>query len=494
MRYVTVPKEVHVKDIKSEDFCFSPGRYVRFMPPKANANVQFVQLDKLVAVRKDVVKAAKSEFYRYAEIGDIDVDTGGVSFQTFQGYELPNLRPSEARHGDILLSTVRTYRKGIGMVLDDGDNLVTTNAVLNLCGVRDAPKHITLPYVYAFLRTDFFVEQVWALLNKGVYPRMDTDALHRILLPVVTDASVAQYVAALALVIAHKDRMIRKRNAQILSLIQEELASGQKSTPFAYAHPTSHEVRSRLRFDAAIYGKEYKSKIWLVENYKNGFETPQQAGFSITPGPSLEIKLLRTRIDSDTPKPGFYSLLIPANISEYGTMSAEAYLGTPKALPTLRQGDILFGEAGFHKGRSIVLVEDIDNATTNAHGLYARRNDGDLGESIFFRCIFHWYRSQRLIDLMAVGGSGGHFSPQYFDSLLIPKFPDKTKKQVVALYHAAPERPKTALTVDNFVDWHHSWNEGLGIWELDKEMKRLQALLDDVLHRIINGDKVVISF
>ena len=98
-------------------------------------------------------------------------------------------------------------------------------------------------------------------------------------------------------------------------------------------------------------------------------------------------------------------------------MSRLSWLGTRKKLPLLRQGDILFGEAGFGKGRTIVLVDEVENATTNAHGLYARREDGDLAASIFFRCIFHWYRSVGLIDLMAVGGSGGHFSPEYFDSL-----------------------------------------------------------------------------
>ena len=77
-------------------------------------------------------------------------------------------------------------------------------------------------------------------------------------------------------------------------------------------------------------------------------------------------------------------LLIPANISEYGTMNVVSWLGTGKKLPLLQRGDILFGEAGFHKGRSIVLIDNFDRVTTNAHGLYARRSDGNLDESIFF--------------------------------------------------------------------------------------------------------------
>jgi hypothetical protein len=52
--------------------------------------------------------------------------------------------------------------------------------------------------------------------------------------------------------------------------------------------------------------------------------------------------------------------------------------------------------AGFREGRRIVLIYDLDNATTNAHGLYA------------LQVHIRWYRDMRLIDLMAVGGSGGH--------------------------------------------------------------------------------------
>ena len=44
---------------------------------------------------------------------------------------------------------------------------------------------------------------------------------------------------------------------------------------------------------------------------------------------------------------------------------------------------MIFGEAGFQKGRSIVLLDGIENCTTNAHGLYARRKDGDIKKSIF---------------------------------------------------------------------------------------------------------------
>jgi hypothetical protein len=282
-------------------------------------------------------------------------------------------------------------------------------------------------------------------------------------------------------------------NEQIHAQIEAELTANQAGA-FHYQYPTRNEIAHLGRFDAAIYGHEYKSKIARIQSYRRGHQTPSSAGFTITPGPSLEIKLLQTRLDSETPKPGFYELLIPANISEYGTMDAVTWLGTARKLPLLRAGDILFGEAGFHKGRSIVPIDQPERATTNAHGLYARRGGGDLAQSIFFRCIFSWYRRQRLIDLMAVGGSGGHFSPDYFEFVLIPKFPEPIQRRICALYHNPTAPPARRATLADFVVWHREWNRGLGIWELDRELKALQRTLGAVQEGIIEGKSITMPF
>ncbi|MGE5096883.1 MAG: hypothetical protein ACM3SO_17235, partial [Betaproteobacteria bacterium] len=111
------------------------------------------------------------------------------------------------------------------------------------------------------------------------------------------------------------------------------------------------------------------------------------------------------------------------------------------------------------------------HATTNAHGLYARRSDGDVAESVFFRCIFHWYRNARLIDLMAVGGSGGHFAPEYFDALLIPKFPDAVKTAIVRLYDAEPAAAGNPKGASYLVARHDLRNNTFGLWQLDRDMR-----------------------
>ena len=441
-------------------------------------------------LRDEQTVVKKDNMYRYAEIKDIDVNTGGITFREMPGSCLPTYRPSVAKKGDVLVSTVRTYRKGIGYVEEGGDNLVTTNAVLNICGVTDYAPNLTLLYVYSFLRTDFFVEQVWSMLNRGLYPRMDKGALDKVLIPITSDRATIVYVSALMQAIVEKEKSIRDKSDRIHEIIQTELESNQKDEQFQFQYPTISKVRTHRRMDAAIYDKEYLSKIWLIQNYDYGFTTPKADEFVVTPGPSLEIKILRTRIDSDVPKRGFYFLIVPTNISNWGTIAKEQFLGTAKQLPHLQPGDVLFGESGCH--RSLVFLGSSYDCpiTTNAHGLYGRREDGSLTRSIFFRCIFDWLYKKGIIDLLAVGGSGGHFSPEYFEALLIPKFPDTKQAELARLYHNQASPPSGNPSLDKFIDWHRLWNANLGIWELDREMKVLQNTLNNIQEKIIRGKKV----
>jgi hypothetical protein len=332
MKYVRVPRELHTNDLRSEEFCFSPGRYVRFAPPKQKSASHFAPLDRLVVVREEPVKACKSETYLYAEIGDIDVTTGGVSFREMKGYRLPTARPARAKKGDVLISTVRTYRKGIGFVTDSAENLVTTNAILNLCATTDYAPGITLPYVYAFLRSDFFVEQVWSLLHRGVYPRMDTGALGKISIPVADNKDVCAYVSGLTLVIAEKEKCIRVRNRQIDLQIQAELAANQTGEAFQYTYPTLDEVRQASRFDAAIYSEAFKREEHRIKHYARGWANYEQLGFDISRGQNLQLSCIGHSVYSDIPKANFYRLVAPTDISEFRTVDAFRYLGNRREL------------------------------------------------------------------------------------------------------------------------------------------------------------------
>jgi type I restriction enzyme S subunit len=486
MKYVRVPNELTTQEVLSEDHCFSPGRYVRFIPPKEKGLSHFVPLDELVHVRDETVKVDKACSYKYAEIGDIDVATGGVSFREMRGHQLPTQRPARAAAGDVLVSTVRTYRKGIGLVTDDDADLVTTGAILNLCSTKSATG-VALPYIYSFLRSDFFVEQVWSLLHRGVYPRMDKGALSRILVPVTESAEASSYVAALAQSIADKERAIRSKSSEIHAAIDLELAIGQGNELFKYAYPNLDELRKTLRFDTGLYCKGFREFQHRVTNYRHGTTTLSSMGVRSRRGPNLAVSVIGKSLYGNVRKAGWYELIRPVNISEFGTVSSKEWLGTSKKLPTLSAGDLILGCEGFEKGRSIVLIEAPERCTTNFHGTVLSWPGAEIWRMVFVRCFLAYLRANGVIDWVGVGGSGGHMSPSYFDYLPFPRVPDTVQIRISRLYHNPVPAPKGKLTVDNFVGWHREWNRGLGIWELDREMRALQDELERAQTEIIEG-------
>lgn len=500
MKHLRVPREVTLADISAKGASWSAGVYQHVEIPNANQR----RVGDLL-----------SEFYTGKEVGSLAyVKKSPFAFVRTKALQAHSLL-TQPKAGAIVPITPRAFRnlteENLGREVREGDLLYARGgsvgevAFAYECGTATMSGHMmrlifaSYPlYCFAFLKHDICKVQqrtdvagsIAALDNFKIETLLDC----RIPFPSQADGEdVIAYVTVLIEAILEKEKAFRRRTREIHSVIERELGANQKTT-FSYEHPTLEDITRLGRLDAAIFSHEYKSKIARIQNYRRGCGTPSDNGFTITPGPSLEIKLLRTRLDSDSPKPGFYQLLIPANISENGTMDAVTWLGTARKLPLLRAGDILFGEAGFHKGRSIVLIDEPEQATTNAHGLYARRDDGDLAKSIFFRCIFNWYRSERLIDLMAVGGSGGHFSPEYFDFVLIPKFPDAVQHEIVRHYHNDVSPPSTTITKANLVAWHREWNKTLGIWELDREMKLLQQTLADVQEQIIEGTTVKLPF
>lgn len=343
-------------------------------------------------------------------------------------------------------------------------------------------------YVYAFLKHNFFKEQLNSLCPKGATIKHAGERWMQCKIPFPNQKNhrdIIKLISEHVQMIMAMEKAITDNAQKIFDIISITLRSNQTNTEYVYEYPTISKMLKEKRLDAAIYCKEYEEKIRLVESFKAGYWTPGEYGFSIIPGPSLEIKLLKTRIDSDTYKKGFYQLLLPTNLSEYGTINKIQYIGTKKQLPMLKKGDILFGEAGFQKGRSTVIVEEFEKCTTNAHGLYARREDNDLRKSIYFRCIFDWYRRMNLIDLMAVGGSGGHFSPEYFEYIKIPKFDEDVINNIVSLYHAPNTTPYDIDSKD-----YSKW----GIIQLDKAIKSLKTKLTTILDKIINDEHIEIDF
>jgi hypothetical protein len=193
---------------------------------------------------------------------------------------------------------------------------------------------------------------------------------------------------------------------------------------------------------------------------------------------------------SDAYKPGWYELIRPVNISEYGTLVRREWLGNRRKLPLVARGDLILGCEGFEKGRSIVLVDQPERTTTNFHGTVLYWPGADIEHVIWLRCYLAFLREKGVIDWVGVGGSGGHMSPEYFDYLPIPRFPSDVQERIAKLYHAPASESVQPPTLTGLVKYHRTRNAHLGVWELAGEMKTLQGELSSIQESIIQGKSV----
>jgi len=326
-----------------------------------------------------------------------------------------------------------------------------------------------------------------------MYPRLDSDAMNKVLIPIPKNVDTLKYVSILQRSFLNKYSLIRQRHANILQLIEKELTENQKSNKFNYHLPRLNEVKEIGRLDASLYKLFFKKHLFSILNYKNGYSPLTQQQLKLIPGPSLELRLLGTRIDSDHYEKGFYRLITPKQITNYGIVRNEEFIGTPAIIANIQFGDILFGESG--TGRTMVFLDDDNNTINNAHAHILRSMlDNDIHRVITIRSILQFYKEIGMTDCMTVGGSGGHLSPSYFDRIMIPNFPESKQKEIAALYHNPQEYLTDDFTLDNFEEKDNEYNLAAGIYELDKTSKRLKEKLNKAIDDIVNDREVQIEF
>lgn len=492
MKYLRVPREVTLADVKNKQSSWSAGMYQRVEIP--TSNTRFVRdllhgYDKgsdpgsLHYLRHSThhfirTKALQPHSYLISSKGDAITP---VNPRVFEDMALSD--------GDILLSKDSNVGE---CAMVDGDSW--RNHTLSGGVVRLRPS-VNRHYLFAFLKHPLFVTELRAKVPRGATIAHANELWLdcRIPFPVQQNSDeVVAYVAALTKAIIDKEKAIRARDAEIMQQIESELSANQSGGAFRYEHPTLAELQRTTRLDSGLYCRGFRAFQHRVNNYRHGATNLSELGVRSRRGPNLAVSVIGNSLYSDTMKPGWYELIRPLNISEYGTLSSREWLGSPKKLPTVNNGDLVLGCEGFEKGRSLVLIDAPERCTTNFHGTVLSWPGAGVWQTVFVRCYLAYLREHGVIDWVGVGGSGGHMSPEYFDYLPFPRFPESIRRSIARLYHNPAPNPTYKLTRTNLVAWHREWNESLGIWELDREIKVLQQTLAAVQEEIIEGKTVLL--
>ncbi|MDR0683411.1 MAG: hypothetical protein LBG15_16460 [Dysgonamonadaceae bacterium] len=489
-QYITIPDQISISEIEHNNYCLTPSKYSAFHP---NANVNFEPLNSLVSESSSKKKIVKKERYFYSEIGDIEISTGEVDGKEFWGIDIPSENPKIVKQNDILLSTVRTYRGGIGFMCFNKKNSVCSPA---LTVIREVSPVITKEYLLSILRTPFFIEQIFGFQNKGMYPRLDKSAMKYILIPIPKRKEIIEYITILTKAIVNKEKLIKERHNSILKKIENELTSNQKSSQFKFDFPTLNELIETGRLDTHLYQKKFKETDFLIKNYSHGYQTIYDYGFALSRGQNLQVSNIGDSIYSTDYHPNFYTLMLPKFLSKYGTVDTVKYLGNPKDLKTLKKGDLIFGAEGFEKGRSIVIIEEKERTITNIHGITIQQEEHDVVKAVFIKCFLDYLRNKGIIDLFAVGGNGGSLAQKYWDYIPFPKFGRNKQLEIALLYHndKIKYETTTCCNIETFIQIDNDYNKTAGIYELDKTAKLLKEKLNQAIDDIVNDKQVDITF
>jgi len=495
-KLLRVPRQVSVHDIRSKGFTWSPAMY----------RTAIIQTSEVKSIRDLLVSSRPF---------DKGTEPGSIWYMRHSEYYL--LRTKALQDHSCLI-----YPKGdaitpvnprvfVHLDLSDGDILMSKDSNVGTCAIVDGDRwknhmfsggilrlhpSINRHYFFSFLKHPIFKAQ---LLSK--VPRGATIAHAKSLwldcvipFPKQRNASRAiRYVAALMEAIVDKEKAIRAKNRSIDQAIVTELLRGQKKHSTFQATPVmSNELRKLTRLDAAMYVDDFKRKQFLIENYAPGCATYEDLGFEISRGQNLQVSCIGKSFYSDEPRPGFYRLAAPSDLSEDRTVRQFRYLGNKKQLSLLRKGDVVFGAEGFCKGRVVILADEMRRTITNIHGVIFHPKDGDIVKGIFLGCFLGYLRDEGIVDAIGAGGSGGSLAIGYFHHVIFPRFPRTVQESIAELYHNPASSPQRPCTLRNFVAWHREWNDQLGIWELDREKKTLQKTLLEVQQQIIDGETVAV--
>jgi type I restriction enzyme S subunit len=483
-KYIKVPKQISLSEYEQNGYCLAPSKYSRFLPID---KVNYLSLAQLCTESKKKIPFNVKTLYNYSEIGNIDVTNGSVDSTAFYGINLPSKNPKEIKQGDIVISTVRTYRGGIGYIYENLSNHCCSPAILV---IRSVNPIITKEYLLSVLRTDFFTEQIIGFLNRGMYPRLDKEAMKHILIPIPRKDEELKYITILTRAYQNKIFLLKKRHKEILNLIEQELLENQKPNKFKFELPTIKEIEEVGRLDTGVYSEAFKKIDFIVKNYENGIFFIDEKKIKSGSTPAVRyignIKALK------------YRWVTPTHCSDYGTLIEERI--NLEGKNNINEDCILLinrtskGGIGEYVGISGYYNFSEYGKGHHNQGMY-RLFNYPKHNLLFILCFLNCSLMRKYCAALSVGSKMKELKIEQFLQIPIPNFPETKQKEIALLYHNPESIYQTdTFTLDNFLERDNAFNEKAGIYELDKTAKQLKEILNKAIDDIVNDREVTINF
>ena len=173
----------------------------------------------------------------YVEISDVSAVAGIKGSSRIQFGEAPSRARRLVRHGDTILSTVRTYLRAIAKVDSPSSNTVVSTGFAVL-----RPTDVDADYFSYVLRSSFFINQVVAS-SKGVsYPAINASEVHRFKVPLpssIEQRGISAYleheIQKIDLLLGEQRRLVsllrEKKRALVTSAVTQGVKQSRTKSP-----------------------------------------------------------------------------------------------------------------------------------------------------------------------------------------------------------------------------------------------------------------------
>lgn len=476
MHEILVPEEVKYSELVSVG-SLSPNNYKKLtIKNKNQINIREFLQEKVPFVKGKepgssfYVKVSEQIFLRNSCINNIRFSTDKSKYI----YLNPNYyNENTVSDGDILFCT----DANIGdccLFISDNEKVTYSSGMIKLRFKNEKEKY----YVMAFLRDDYFREQLDAKTPKGATIRHSGDRFLDCKIPKCPSDWILDVMENLVKNIAYAEYESEQKLRETERLIKKELIIKD----FDYVNPTIKQLKGKMRLDSGAYSNIVFQWLENVKEYERGCCSLEEFGFELKRGPNLAKRDLGRSIQTGKYRKGYSILLYPSDISSSGYIEKVSYLGARNPIWFLEKGNILFSAEGTI-GKTFVVCDESMHFTTNFHGTIVKpiKENSDLQDSIFLGLYLNFLRSEGVFDRLAVGGNGGSFAVGYWNNILIPKIDNKFKEKLAKYYHNEIELNPIKHERDKIKE--------AGIYELNQFLIKTKAVLDLICNDI-KSDKL----
>ncbi len=473
MHELILPTEVKISEILANK-SLSPNNYKKLtINNQKRHNVSFY-MDEEKPYKKGIepgsgayVVNSSQSFLRNSCINNIQfsVDKSKYIFLNPKYYN-----DSTLVDGDVLFCTDANIGD-CSLFISNGESVNFSSGIIKLNFKEEKYKY----YVMAFMRDDYFREQLIAKTPKGATIRHSGELFLECEIPDAPADWVYSLTESLIKNIANSEYISNSKLRKSETLIKKEIIVRK----YDYANPTLKQLKDKSRLDSGIYSDIVFQWNKNIQNYKNGFTNLNGFGFKTQRGPSLQVRDLGRSIQTSTFRKGYNILIYPSDISSSGYIEKVTYLGARNPIWFLGEKYILFSSEGTI-GKTFIICDDSMRFTTNIHGtmLYPKDKKKDIKYSIFLGLYLNWLRSNEVLLKLSVGANGGSFAVGYWDNILIPNVDEIFMDRLALIYN-------NSVKLNPAVFKREALNEA-GIYQLNSFLIKCKVLLNTLCNDIKN--------